>query len=65
MRTPVRVEPTLKYGPSATWDLTRVVESRGRRMAGSLTGVVASKRVTEASQGALRAIGNRPLSAMA
>ena len=58
------MEPALKYGPSATWDLTRV-EARGRRMAGSLTGVVASKRVTEASQGALRAIGNRPLSAMA
>ena len=30
-----------------------------------MTGVVASKRVTEASQGALRAIGNRPQSAMA
>ena len=41
------------------------MEEGGRRMAGSLTGVVASKRVTEASQGALRAIGNRPLSAMA
>ena len=32
---------------------------------GSLTGVVASKRVTEASKGALRTIGNRPWSAMA
>ena len=29
-------------------------------MVGSLTGVVASKSVTEASQGALRTIGNRP-----
>ena len=29
-------------------------------MVGSLTGVVASKRVTEASKGALRPIGNRP-----
>ena len=28
-------------------------------MAGSLTGVVASKSVTEASQGALRTDGNR------
>ena len=28
-------------------------------MVGSLTGVVASKSVTEASKGALRAIGNR------
>ena len=34
-------------------------------MAGSLTGVVASKSVTEASQGALKAIGNRLPSAMA
>ena len=30
-------------------------------MVGSLTGVVASKRVTEASQVALGTIGNRPL----
>ena len=37
----------------------------GHRLAGSLTGVVASKRVTEASKGELRAIGNRPQSAMA
>ncbi len=29
-------------------------------MVGSLTGVVASKRVTEASKGALGTIGNRP-----
>ncbi len=28
-------------------------------MVGSLTGVVASKRVTEASKGVLRTIGNR------
>ena len=34
-------------------------------MAGSLTGVVASKRVTEASKGTLRPIGNRPESVMA
>ena len=32
----------------------------GHRLAGSLTGVVASKSVTEASKGALRPIGNRP-----
>ena len=32
---------------------------RGHRLVGSLTGVVASKRVTEASKGALRPIGNR------
>ena len=29
-------------------------------MVGSLTGVVASKSVTEASKGTLRPIGNRP-----
>ena len=34
-------------------------------MVGSLTGVVASKRVTEASKGTLRPIGNRPKSVMA
>ncbi len=33
-------------------------------MVGSLTGVVASKRVTEASKGALRPIGNRSQSIM-
>ena len=34
-------------------------ECRGQFVEGSLTGVVASKRVTEASKGALRPIGNR------
>ena len=38
---------------------------RGHCLAGSLTGVVASKRVTEASKGQLRTIGNRPVSVMA
>ena len=38
---------------------------QGHRLAGSLTGVVASKKVTEASKGALRPIGNRPQSVMA
>ena len=33
-------------------------------MVGSLTGVVASKRVTEAPKGALMAIGNRQQSVM-
>ena len=31
----------------------------GHRLVGSLTGVVASKRVTEASKGAFMTIGNR------
>ena len=63
MGTPVFMEPPLKYGPLAVWILTR--ELRGHRLAGSLTGVVASKSVTEAPKGALRPIGNRPQSVMA
>ena len=57
------VEPPLKYGPCGAPALTRVL--RGPRLAGSLTGVVASKSVTEAPKGILRPFGNRPLSAMA
>ena len=41
------------------------LRKRGHCLAGSLTGVVASKSVTEAPKGALRPIGNRPQSAMA
>ena len=40
-------------------------QERGHCLVGSLTGVVASKSVTEASKGALRTIGNRPQSVMA
>ena len=57
------MEPLLKYGPLAVWFLTRGI--RGPRLVGSLTGVVASKSVTEAPKGALRPIGNRPQSVMA
>jgi hypothetical protein len=39
--------------------------AKGPCQAGSLTGAVASQTVTEASQGPLRAVGNRPLSAKA
>ena len=56
MATPVVMEPLLKYHPSDIWDLTTRV---GHRLVGSLTGVVASKSVTEASKGALKPIGNR------
>lgn len=38
---------------------------RGHCLVGSLTGVVASKNVTEASKGALTTIGNRRQSVMA
>ena len=61
--TPVIVEPLLKYGPLAGWSLTP--RCGGHCLVGSLTGVVASKSVTEAPKGALRTIGNRPQSVMA
>ena len=56
MSTPVFMESMLKYHPLIIWDLT---SKEGHRLVGSLTGVVASKRVTEASQGALSTNGNR------
>ena len=56
------VEPSLKYVPLLAWGLI----PRGRHcVVGSLTGVVASKRVTEAPKGTLMAIGNRQQSVMA
>ena len=62
MCTPVCMEPLLKYHPSDIWDLT---SQEGHRLVGSLTGVVASKSVTEASQGPLSTNGNRAQSAVA
>ena len=57
------MEPLLKYDPLIIWILTRGLW--GHCMVGSLTGVVASKSVTEASKGAFMTIGNRQQSAMA
>ena len=57
------MEPPLKYGPLAVWVLTP--ELGGPRLVGSLTGVVASKSVTEAPKGTLTPIGNRGQSVMA
>ena len=54
--TLVLVESPLKYHPSSSGGLTL---QKGHRLVGSLTGVVASKRVTEASKGALSTNGNR------
>ena len=54
--TLVLLESLLKYHPLIIWTLT---SKERHRLVGSLTGVVASKRVTEASQGALRTDGNR------
>ena len=60
--TLVLVESLVKYHPSGARGLTTRV---GHRLVGSLTGVVASKSVTEASQGPLSANGNRAKSAVA
>ena len=54
---------TLEIRPFACLDPNPA--TGGHRLVGSLTGVVASKSVTEASKGALRPIGNRPESVMA
>ena len=56
------MDPLLKYQPSFVRGLT---SNEGQCVVGSLTGVVASKRVTEASKGALNTVGNRVQSAMA
>ncbi len=61
MRTPVLMEPTLKYHPDYSGVLTWArYPGRGHCLVGSLTGAVASKRVTEAREGSLRLIGNQP-----
>ena len=60
--TPVFEESTLKYHPLIAWALT---PEGGHRLVGSLTGVVASKSVTEASQGPLSTNGNRAESVLA
>ena len=53
-------EPTLKYHPEQSGDLTCVRDPDGGHcLAGSLTGAVASKKVTEACEGSLSPIGNR------
>ncbi len=58
------VEPTLKYDPFGDWYLTAAhYLGPGHCMMGSLTGAVASERVTEARDGGLKPVGNRLLSA--
>ena len=56
-------EPLVKYFPFLVCCLIPL--SGKQCMAGSLTGVVASKKVTEASKGPLSTLGNRAQSAMA
>ncbi len=49
----------MKYHPDDIWALTLIQElEKGPCQAGSLTGAVASKRVTEAPKGSLRQNGN-------
>ena len=63
---PVDVEATLKYHPISFCCLTEAhYLGPGPCMAGSLTGAVASQRVTEARDGRLKLVGNQLLSAMA
>ena len=60
------MEPLLGYHSFVTGILTSRAE-RGLRQCqvGSLTGAVASQRVTEASKGSLRMVGNHSQSAKA
>ncbi len=65
-RTPVRVEPSLKYHPGMFGVLTQVrYPDRGQCMVGSLTGAVSSERVTEEHEGWLSTVGNRAVSVRA
>ena len=66
MRTPVLMEPPLGYHPCSTGFLTCASEPGGGQcLAGSLTGAVASERVSEALKGPLRMDGNHSESAKA
>ena len=59
-------EPMLGYHPCSTGFLTCARDPGGGQcQAGSLTGAVASKRVTEALKGLLRMIGNHSKSVKA
>ena len=56
-RAVVEIRPSFRLGSNSCYG--------GHRLVGSLTGVVASKRVTEAPKGTLTPIGNRGQSVMA
>ena len=56
---PVLAEPTLKYHPDRFGNLTYTREPGGGHcLVGSLTGAVASQKVTEAREVPLSVIGN-------
>ena len=64
--TPVTVESTLKYHSGRTGCLTSVRDpDQGQCLVGSLTGAVASQKVTEAPKGSLSLVGNQVSSASA
>ena len=64
--TPVIAEPVLGYHPCSAGFLTgRREPAAGQCQAGSLTGAVASERVSEALKGSLRMDGNHSKSAKA
>ena len=59
METPVFMEPPLGYHPCNAEILTMCRNPGiGQYQVGSLTGAVASERVTEAPKGLLRMVGN-------
>ena len=64
MVTPVAMEPLLGYHPCSTGFLTSSRDP-GQCQVGSLTGAVASERVSEALKGSLRMVGNHLQSAKA
>ncbi len=64
--TPVAGEPLLGYHPCSIGFLTcSHYLAGGQCQAGSLTGAVASERVSEALKGSLRMVGNHSKSAKA
>ena len=65
-RTSVLVESPLGYHPCSIGFLTSGRDPAGGQcQVGSLTGAVASERVSEALKGSLRMVGNHPESAKA
>ena len=66
VRTPVLMEPLLGYHPCGIGFLTSSRDPAvGQCQVGSLTGAVASERVSEALKGSLRMDGNHSKSAKA
>ena len=64
--TPVVGESLLGYHPCSIWFLTSGPDRVGGQcQVGSLTGAVASERVSEALKGSLRMVGNHSKSAKA